>query len=153
MDRELIKISKFLSLILRHRPEAIGLTLDERGWTNVDELMVCAAHNGRPLTRALIDEVVALNDKKRFVLSEDRSKIRAVQGHSIEVDLGLEPQRPPEILFHGTATRFLESIRTQELRPGARHHVHLSLDSATARKVGQRYGKAVILRVHAGKMW
>jgi putative RNA 2'-phosphotransferase len=111
MDSELIKISKFLSLVLRHRPEAIGLRLDEQGWAAVDEFLICAARTGRTLTPALIEEVIAQNDKKRFALSGDRSKIRAVQGHSIQVNLGLEPQRPPEILFHGTADRFLESIR------------------------------------------
>lgn len=153
MNTELVKISKLLSLVLRHKPEAIGLTLDEQGWAVVDELIACAASNGRRLTPSLIQQAVAANDKKRFALNEDGSRIRAVQGHSIAVNLGLAPQQPPEILFHGTATRFLESIRAQGLCSGARQHVHLSLDEASARKVGQRHGKPVVLRIHAGEMW
>jgi putative RNA 2'-phosphotransferase len=127
--------------------------LDEQGWADVDELIACAARNGRQLSRELIEEVVATNEKKRFALSRDGSRIRAAQGHSIEVDLGLEPEEPPEILFHGTATRFLPSILAGGLRPGSRQHVHLSLDKATALKVGQRHGKPAVLRIRSRDMW
>ena len=141
MDAKLVGMSKFLSLVLRHKPETIGLTLDANGWADVEELMERARQNGRPLTRPLLERVVAENDKKRFALSEDGTKIRANQGHSITVDLALKPQLPPETLYHGTASRFIASIRQQGLRPGSRQHVHLSVDEATATNVGQRHGK------------
>jgi putative RNA 2'-phosphotransferase len=153
MSDDLTRTSKFLSLVLRHKPEEIGLTLDENGWANVEELIVRANHSGRKLDRATIEQVVATSDKKRFALSPDGTRIRANQGHSVDVDLALEPRQPPEILFHGTATRFLESIREQGLLPGNRQQVHLSLDEATAVKVGQRHGKPVVLKVRSGEMW
>jgi putative RNA 2'-phosphotransferase len=118
----------------------------------VEELIRCAAAHGRKLTAALIEQTVASNDKQRFALSEDRRRIRANQGHSIEVDLALTPREPPEMLFHGTATRFLASIRAQGLLAGRRQHVHLSADEATAVKVGQRHGEPVVLRIRAGAM-
>jgi putative RNA 2'-phosphotransferase len=153
MDRQLVKTSKFLSLVLRHRPEAIGLALDAQGWANVDDLIARAAARGQPLTRELIAQVVAENDKQRFALSDDGGRIRANQGHSVTVDLALEPQEPPETLYHGTAARNLRSIEREGLRRGQRHHVHLSPDPATARTVGQRHGEPVVLRVAAGAMW
>jgi putative RNA 2'-phosphotransferase len=152
MDADLTRVSKFLSLVLRHKPEEIGLMLDGQGWAEVDELIACAGRHGRRLDRALIRRVVETNDKKRFALSDDGSRIRASQGHSVEVDLALEPRTPPEVLFHGTATRFLESIRNQGLHAGGRNHVHLSLDEATATKVGARHGRPVVLRVRSGEM-
>jgi putative RNA 2'-phosphotransferase len=152
MDADLTRISKFLSLVLRHEPGKIGLTLDGQGWAEVDELIACAGRDGRRLDRSLIERVVATNDKKRFALSEDGRKIRASQGHSVAIDLALEPRTPPEVLFHGTATRFLESIRAQGLLAGSRNHVHLSGDEATAVKVGSRHGRAVVLKVRAGEM-
>jgi putative RNA 2'-phosphotransferase len=152
MDADLTRISKFLSLVLRHKPEEIGLTLDGQGWAELEDLIACAGRHGRRLDRSLIERVVATNDKKRFALSEDGRKIRASQGHSVEVDLALEPRTPPEVLFHGTATRFLESIRARGLRAGSRNHVHLSADEATAVKVGGRHGRAVVLKVRAGEM-
>jgi putative RNA 2'-phosphotransferase len=118
----------------------------------VEELIACAGRHGRRLDRAIIERVVATNDKKRFALSDDGLKIRASQGHSVEVDLTLEPRTPPEALFHGTATRFLESIRAKGLLPGNRNHVHLSPDHLTAVKVGERHGRPVVLRVRAGAM-
>ena len=147
-----VSTSKFLSLILRHQPEKIGLSLDANGWANLDDLLRLSAAKGRPLTRALIEEVVATNDKQRFAFNEDRSMIRASQGHSISVDLDLVPVAPPPVLFHGTATRFLESIQKQGLLKGKRQHVHLSPDAPTAVKVGQRHGKPVVLKVAAGRM-
>src|SRR5215470_5379984 len=125
-------MSKFLSLVLRHKPEEIGLTLDGQGWADVEDLIERANRRGVPLTRELVERVVATNDKKRFALSADGARIRASQGHSVEVDLGLEPRQPPEVLFHGTATRFLAGIAEKGLLPGKRQYVHLSLDEATA---------------------
>ena len=150
--RERTSISKYLSLVLRHRPEAIGLTLDEGGWASVAALLAGAARAGRPITRRQLDEVVATNDKKRFELRAGGSKIRAAQGHSVKVDLGYEPAAPPEVLYHGTARRNIHSIRGRGLVRGKRHHVHLSADEATAAKVGRRYGTPVVLRVSAGRM-
>lgn len=151
-NAEVTRTSRFLSLILRHKPEEIGLSLDENGWAEVDELIVLVNEHGRRLTRDLLQVVVEANDKKRFVFNGDGTKIRANQGHSVEVDLALPPRQPPERLFHGTATRFVGSIRSQGLVPGSRQHVHLSLDSTTAIKVGQRHGKPAVLEIDAGGM-
>jgi putative RNA 2'-phosphotransferase len=152
MHKNIVKLSKFLSLILRHQPEVIGLSLDENGWADVAQLIELANQKGTALTIPLLEEVVATNDKKRFAFNTDKSKIRASQGHSITVDLALTPQQPPTYLFHGTATRFLESIRAQGLIPGSRQHVHLSADESVAQNVGQRHGKPIVLKVHSGKM-
>jgi putative RNA 2'-phosphotransferase len=152
MGDRIIATSKFLSLILRHKPEVIGLRLDANGWAEIDEIIRLAATQGRSLTRPLLEEVVATSDKQRFVISEDRLKIRANQGHSISVDLELEPQVPPPVLFHGTATHYLESINAQGLTKRSRQHVHLSADETTALKVGQRHGKPIILKIFADKM-
>ena len=122
------------------------------GWASINKLLRLSAAKGRPLTRALIEEVVATNDKKRFAFNEDRSMIRASQGHSVSVDLGLSPVAPPPVLFHGTATRFLEPIRQHGLLKGNRQHVHLSPDAGTAAKVGQRHGKPVVLKILADNM-
>lgn len=152
MSSEHVKVSKFLSLVLRHQPDAIGLTLDENGWADVEELIRLANQSGRCLTRPLVDVAVADSDKKRFALSEDGRRIRASQGHSIDVDLALSPADPPHRLYHGTATRFLDSIRASGLHSASRQHVHLSADIPTATKVGQRHGKPVVLVVRAGEM-
>ena len=145
-------LSKFLSLILRHRPEVAGLELDPQGWVEVDVLLEKVRAAGHKMDRALLDTVVATNNKKRFAFSEDVLRIRASQGHSVSIELGYEPVRPPEWLFHGTATRHLAAIRTAGLIKGKRHHVHLSRDEATALQVGGRHGKAIVLRVRAGEM-
>jgi putative RNA 2'-phosphotransferase len=147
-----ITISKFLSLVLRHQPETIGLTLDTNGWAEVDDLIARAAAHGKRFTADDLFRVSANNDKKRFTLSEDNRRIRAAQGHSVQVELGLVPLAPPEILFHGTATRFANAILSEGLKPQSRQHVHLSLDEETAVKVGQRHGKPCIFRVEAGRM-
>jgi putative RNA 2'-phosphotransferase len=152
MDRQLVKISKLLSLVLRHQPGKIGLTLDAHGWADVDELLSKANQHGVALTRPLLNEVVEQNDKQRFAFSADATRIRANQGHSIKIDLGLEPIAPSEYLYHGTATRFLASIRQKGLLRGRRDFVHLSSDEATARKVGARHGEPVVLAVKAGEM-
>jgi putative RNA 2'-phosphotransferase len=153
MAAQLVKMSKFLSLVLRHKPQEIGLALDENGWADVEELIRLTNRNGCPLTRPLLERIVAENDKQRFAFSDDGRKIRANQGHSIEIDLGLPSVEPPELLFHGTASRFLESIRSAGLHSRNRQHVHLSLDEATATKVGQRHGKPVVLVVRANEMF
>lgn len=142
-------ISKFLSYVLRHKPDAIDLDLDPEGWASIEELIAKA---DIPLDLGMLHEVVATNDKKRFVISDDGLFIRANQGHSITIDLGLKPVEPPELLYHGTTTRFLNSIQAHGLLPQNRQYVHLSRDAETAAKVGQRHGKAVILTIPALQM-
>jgi len=150
MSKQHTETSKFLSFVLRHKPEAIGLTLDAEGWTDIELLIACATRSGQALTRPLLQEVVDTSDKKRFTISEDGLRIRAAQGHSAQsVAIAHVEKMPPEFLFHGTATRFLDSIRQQGLVAGSRHHVHLSEDEQTATAVGQRYGKPVVLKVKA----
>jgi putative RNA 2'-phosphotransferase len=149
---KLIKTSKFLSLVLRHEPELIGLTLDSAGWVSVSELLrACRAH-GRPLTPDELRELVAADDKQRFSFSEDGRRIRANQGHSIPVELGYDPAAPPAVLYHGTTEKFLPSIRKEGLKKGSRHHVHLSPDEETARRVGGRRGRPLVLKVESGRM-
>ena len=152
MDRSLISTGRFLSLVLRHDPARVGLTLDPAGWVAVDDLLEAVRRAGVAIDRPLLERIVAENDKRRFAFSADGTRIRASQGHSVAVELGLEPREPPPVLYHGTATRFLESIRRQGLRPGARTHVHLSRDEATARNVGRRHGAPVVLTVDAKAM-
>jgi putative RNA 2'-phosphotransferase len=152
MNSQAVKISKFLSLVLRHQPELIGLLLDEAGWVSVEELLVACHQHGTAISREQLDEIVTANDKKRFSFSEDGSLIRANQGHSVEIELGYDPVMPPAKLFHSTAERFLAPIKEQGLLKGKRHHVHLSADIETATKVGQRHGKPVVLPVDAEKM-
>lgn len=146
------KISKFLSWVLRHEPDAINLVLDENGWVSVDEL-ISKADSHFKLTPDMIKEVVTNNKKQRFALSEDNKSIRANQGHTIEIDLDLPFVEPPEILYHGTATRFLDSINQEGLKAMSRHDVHLSFDRKTAHNVGSRHGKVVILIVKAKEMY
>src|SRR5262249_29693794 len=152
MNKSLVETSKFLSLVLRHRPEAIGMTLDDEGWIDVDVLLAAAARHGRSISRDQLADVVATNDKQRFSFSPDGRSIRANQGHSIDVDLALAPLEPPELLYHGTVERFIPSIREKGLIRGQRHHVHLSGDRETAARVGQRRGKPVVLIVESGRM-
>lgn len=152
MKNQHIKVSKFLSYVLRHKPEAIGLKLDPEGWVRVDDLTACAARQGRKLDRNLIAEVVAGNDKRRFAMDSKGNYIRANQGHSIPVDLGLQPVQPPETLFHGTAASAFPSIRETGLQSRRRQHVHLSPDRQTAIKVGRRHGQPMVLKVHSGEM-
>jgi len=147
-----VRISKFLSLVLRHRPEKLGLALDREGWVSVSDLLEALEAHGRRLTPDELREVVRSNDKQRFSFSPDGLSIRANQGHSVEVELGYEPAEPPALLYHGTAERFVPSIREQGLLKGRRHHVHLSEQEATAHAVGSRYGRPVVLRVASGRM-
>ena len=152
MSKQDINKSKFLSLVLRHQPETIGLALDPNGWVDVDELLDALEEHGRAMSIPELEKIVRENDKQRFILSEDRRRIRANQGHSVPVDLQLQPQTPPDMLYHGTVEAFMESILANGLQKGQRHHVHLSRDLTTATKVGQRRGKPVILEVAAAEM-
>ncbi|MDT9681853.1 RNA 2'-phosphotransferase [Streptomyces sp. TRM76323] len=149
-ERRAVKVSKYLSRHLRHQPERIGLVLDPQGWVAVDDLLRAMARHGMPLSRAELEHVVAVNDKRRFALDGDR--IRASQGHTVDVDLGLPPATPPAYLYHGTVGARLEAIRAEGLRPMSRHHVHLSPDRETAARVGSRRGRPVVLTVDAGAM-
>ena len=146
------RLSKFLSLILRHEPEKFGVVLDAAGWTSVSALLEACGRHGHPLDRAGLEEVVATNSKKRFAFDESGTRIRASQGHSVDVELGYEPAMPPARLYHGTASRFVEAIRAGGLMKMLRHHVHLSADEATARAVGQRHGKPAVLVIDAAAM-
>ncbi len=152
MDRRLVTISKFLAKYLRHAPQALGLTLQPGGWVSVDDLLTASKRVGFAISYDELIECVETNDKKRFSFDDTGDLIRANQGHSVEVDLQLEQKDPPEVLFHGTVERFLPSIMMEGLKKGKRHHVHLSKDVDTARKVGARRGKPVILKVNAGRM-
>ncbi len=146
-EKRKTKISKFLSLILRHQPEAVGLSLEDNGWISVEKLIKACADYGNSFTFAELREVVETNDKKRFAFNENETKIRASQGHSLQVDIGFEEKVPPEILYHGTAERNVEAILESGLKKMNRHHVHLSAETETARSVGIRYGKPVIFKV------
>jgi putative RNA 2'-phosphotransferase len=151
--KRLERTSKFLSLILRHQPDVIGMSLDAGGWADIATLLAQAEKHGKAFTLDELLEIVETSDKQRFAISSDGLRIRANQGHSVAgVDLGLEEVAPPDILYHGTASRFIESIRATGLRPGSRHHVHLSSHLDTAVKVGARHGKPVVLPVAAGRM-
>ena len=153
MNKQLLETSKLLSYVLRHQPDAIGITLDPEGWTSISALITAANKNGKQIDRDLIQAVVATSEKKRFAISDDGLRIRAVQGHSISsVDLSYTEQVPPEFLYHGTATRFMASIRKEGLLPGSRQYVHLSHDLQTATAVGQRHGKPIVLTIAASTM-
>jgi len=147
-----VRTSKYLSLVLRHAPERAGVQLDEAGWVGIDELLAGAAANGRAISRAELDRIVATNPKRRFAFDETGTRIRAVQGHSVEIDLGYEPREPPPVLFHGTHPKVVDAIRTEGLRPMSRRHVHLSADVETAKVVGARRGRPVIVEVDAAAM-
>lgn len=151
-DKRRTRTSKFISKVLRHEPESIGLTLETGGWVLVADLLSGLATAGTRITREELEAVVARCDKQRFAFDETGTKIRANQGHSAEVDLQLEPAEPPAELFHGTARTNLAAVLRDGLNKMARHHVHLSADAATATKVGQRHGPPVVLVVDAGKM-
>ncbi len=152
MEKPLVRLSKFLSLVLRHHPERIGLQLDDAGWADIDELLQKARLAGVPLTSESLHQVVEQNNKQRFLISPSGQKIRANQGHSIAVDLKLAPTSAPDLLYHGTARHFLDSIRCQGLTARRRNHVHLSGDPETAFTVGKRHGEPVVLAIRASAM-
>ncbi|WP_280672472.1 MULTISPECIES: RNA 2'-phosphotransferase [unclassified Kitasatospora] len=151
-EKRTVKASKRLSRILRHDPGSVGVTLDEAGWVRVDTLLAALSKHGGGLSREQLDHVVATNNKRRFSYSEDGHSIRASQGHSVEVDLGLTATEPPAVLYHGTAERTLGAIWSEGLRPMRRQDVHLSAESATALNVGARHGRPVVLQVDAAAM-
>ena len=144
--------SKFLSRILRHVPEDVGLELDLHGWCHIDELVRALKSAGRPITKAQLLEIVEHDQKQRFTICAARRRIRAAQGHSLNIDLGLPRVEPPELLYHGTASQTLDAIFEEGLKPGRRHYVHLSPDPETAALVGRRHGRPVVLHIHAVRM-
>lgn len=152
MPGEQTSLSKLLSFLLRHRPQAVGLRLSAEGWVSVDELISALAAHGHTVDRATLERIVAESDKQRFAFSSDGRLMRANQGHSVSIDLGLTPEQPPDVLFHGTVARYLAAIRAQGLLKGKRHHVHLSATIEVARSVGGRRGVPTVLRVDAAAM-
>lgn len=152
MDNRLVAVSKFLGKYLRHAPDELGLTLGPGGWVPVDDLLAAAGEHGFPIAYDELVECVETNDKRRYSFDGTGDLIRANQGHSADVDLQLAERAPPEVLYHGMVERFLGSIIAEGLKKGQRHHVHLSGDVETARKVGARRGKPVVLTVEAGRM-
>jgi len=151
-DKETTALSKFLSLVLRHKPQTINLTLDDNGWTSTEELLEKMNNTGKTIDIDKLKYIVDTNAKKRFAFNNDFSSIRASQGHSVSVELGYTPQEPPSILYHGTAEKNIASILSSGLVKGNRHHVHLSSNTNTAITVGSRHGKPVLLEVAAGQM-
>jgi putative RNA 2'-phosphotransferase len=149
--KDLTKASKFMSYVLRHGAAEVGVTMSADGWVALDDL-IQQSQNHTPLTEDLVHEVVATNEKRRFALSDDGRSIRASQGHSIRIDLGLSPETPPPVLYHGTSEKSVASIRQEGLVPGDRNHVHLSSDINTAIVVGRRHGRPVVLEVAADAM-
>ena len=147
-----IKLGRFLSLVLRHEPQAAGITLDQHGWADVEALIAGVRRTGRTIDRETLERIVRENSKHRYAFNDGHTKIRASQGHSIAVDVELRSAQPPEILYHGTAQRFLSPIRREGLKPMGRQYVHLSKDRETATAVGQRHGTPVVLTVNAAAM-
>ncbi len=150
--KEIQKISKYMSLVLRHKPQAIGIQLDEHGWADVEQL-IAGISQTHPLDREMLEEIVRTDDKQRYALSEDGMRIRANQGHSIPVDVELEERTPPEILWHGTGEKFVSFIEQQGLLSKSRLYVHLSPDIETARRVGSRHGRPIVFQVLSGEMY
>lgn len=151
-EKQKKQIGKFISLILRHEPQKIGLQLDDAGWADVTELLAGLKRKGRDISFEQLQDLVASNDKQRYSFNEDQTRIRANQGHSLSLDLQLPAREPPELLYHGTATRFVDSIRQDGLTKGSRHHVHLSANGETANQVGGRHGKPLVLTIASGEM-
>ncbi|MFK7748643.1 MAG: RNA 2'-phosphotransferase [Kordia sp.] len=152
MSKKNKSISKFLSYVLRHNPDKLGITLDENGWTSVAVLLEKINVGAYSLSMEELEDVVATNNKKRFAFNEDKTMIRASQGHSVNIDLGIQPKEPPNYLYHGTVEKFITSIQEKGLIKGTRQHVHLSADKETAINVGSRRGKPIILTVRSGEM-
>jgi len=151
-EKSVRRISKFLSLVLRHQPDKIGIQLDAAGWVEVEVLLEALRRSGQKISRDLLEHVVRTNDKQRFTIDESGQRIRATQGHSVEVELGYEPADPPAILIHGTPETAVSAIRESGLQKMKRHHVHLHCDSSTASTVGARRGQPVLLKVKAQEM-
>lgn len=147
------KLSIFLSLVLRHKPDAAGIFLDEHGWTNVEDLINGIKNTGRNINMPILEDIVETDSKQRYSFNEDKTLIRANQGHSVPVDVNLEKLKPPKFLYHGTADRFLNSIMEEGLKPMNRLYVHLSTDIETAIRVGKRHGNPVVLKIHSNQMY
>lgn len=152
-EKRCITVSKFLSKYLRHEPETLGLSFEDGGWVNVVDLLAACHKKSFPITREELDEVVETSNKKRFSFNAEGNKIRANQGHSVEVDLQLKPAQPPSVLYHGTAERFLGAIQKTGLQKMSRNHVHMSIDKSTATLVGKRHGKPVVVSINAEAMF
>ncbi len=148
---ELTETSRFISLILRHKPEVIGITLDEHGWADTQALIEGVSRT-HPLTMELLERIVAEDEKQRYSWNEDRTKIRANQGHSVQVDVELQEAVPPAVLYHGTARRFSDAIEAEGLLPRSRLYVHLSANRDTAVQVGARHGSPLVYAVDSGRM-
>lgn len=146
------RLSKFLCFVLRHHPEDVGIEIDKNGWVPVDMLLYAVKEHGRSIDRGVLSRIVTEDRKGRFSFSEDGTRIRANYGHSLAIQLDLIPLVPPDDLYHGTARRFVESIKRHGLNPGSRQYVHLSPDRDTAYSVGRRHGEAVILTIRAGRL-
>ncbi len=153
MRNSLKRASKFMSLILRHKPQAIGAELDDNGWLDVEVLLAGMRKRGHRIDKMILREIVVTNEKKRFAFNIDKTKIRASQGHSLEVDVEMPETEPPEFLYHGTVDKFMDAIKEKGLLPMTRQHVHLSQDKETAINVGGRRGKPIILSVRTGDMF
>jgi putative RNA 2'-phosphotransferase len=151
-NKSITQLSKFLSYILRHNPDAIGLELDPHGWAHIEALIEKAKLEGKPLSRKKLQEIIDSSSKNRFTISDDGEYIRAGYGHSIDINLALSPQNPPKTLYHGTARKNVESIMKEGLHPGSRNYVHLSSDKDDAVSVGQRHGMPIVLSVQAQSM-
>jgi RNA:NAD 2''-phosphotransferase len=147
-----VELGRFLSLVLRHKPSAAHIKLDDNGWADVDDLLAGCNRAGRRIDRETLERIVRDNSKQRYKFNEDRTRIRANQGHSVAVDVEMEECAPPEFLYHGTASRSIESICAEGIKKGSRQHVHLSRDTETAMQVGKRHGKPLLLRVSAAAM-
>jgi len=153
LDPALKSTSKFLSYVLRHHPESIGVEMDDHGWVTVSELIEKANKSGRLIDRQTIHQLIENNAKQRFILSDDENFIRAGYGHSVNVDLQLHPPKPPQTLFHGTAAQNIDSILDQGIHSASRNFVHLSMTQKEAQNVGSRHGKPAILTVAAQAMY
>ena len=151
MDIE--KLSKFISLILRHKPEEVGITLDEHGWANVEDLINGISDSGRKIDKDVLEEIVRTDNKQRYSFNEGKTKIRANQGHSVPVVIDFKELEPPDTLYHGTATKSIEGIYARGIKPMSRLYVHLSKDFETAKQVGSRHGECVVLIVNAKRMY
>ena len=147
------KLSKFISLILRHKPEEIGITIDDFGWAKVEDLINGINKSGRNINMCILEEIVRTDNKQRYSFNEDKTKIRANQGHSIPVNLELNELEPPKTLYHGTATKSIEGIKSQGIKSMSRQWVHLSKDFETAKQVGARHGKPMILIINTERMY
>lgn len=150
---DLNNISKYMSLILRHKPDVIGIELDEHGWANVNDLISGIEKDNHGFNFELLEEIVRSDSKQRYSFNDDKSLIRANQGHSVNVDVELKEKEPPEYLYHGTGEKYVKFINQDGLIPKSRLYVHLSKDIKTAENVGKRHGKEIIYRINSGRMY